>query len=120
MRDLISVKGIHGFGYHGVLEHEREYGQDFYVDVILTLDLHKASISDELLDTINYGQVCELVSAEITGPPFTLIERLAGQIGDLLLALFPQLIEVSVTVHKPQAPVSVEVLDISVTIERKR
>lgn len=120
MSDLISVKGIHGFGYHGVLEHERKNGQDFYVDVILTLDLYKASVSDELLDTINYAQVCDLVSAEIIGPPFRLIERLAGQIGDLLLALFPQLKAVSVTVHKPHAPVAVEVLDISVTIERKR
>ena len=120
MSDSISITGIHGFGYHGVLEHERLEGQDFYVDVVLTLDLTKASRSDELSETINYGQVCDLVLAEVTGPPHSLIEKLAGQISELLLANFSVLKSVRVTVHKPQAPVLVDFLDIAVTIERTR
>ena len=120
MRDQIQLTGIHGFGYHGVFEHEQKNGQDFYVDVVLELDLSIPSRSDALTDTINYGAVCDLVVAEISGPPVSLIEKLAGQIGDLLLAKYPPLKSVLVTVHKPQAPVNVEVLDIAVTIERTR
>lgn len=120
MSDQIRIAGIHGFGYHGVFEQEQKTGQDFYVDVTLQLDLSKPSQSDALADTIDYGAVCDLVVAEISGPPLSLIEKLASQIADLLLTKFPLLKAVIVTVHKPQAPVNVEILDIAVTIERAR
>lgn len=120
MSDEIRIAGIHTFGHHGVFEQERVDGQDFYVDLILRLDLSKASRNDALSDTIDYGAVCDLVVAEVSGPPVSLIEKLAGQIGDLLLARYPLLKSVLVTVHKPQAPVKAEVLDIAVTIERAR
>jgi len=120
MSDNIRINGIHSYGYHGVLAQERQQGQDFYVDLLLELDLLKASQGDCLDDTIDYSVVCELVVTEISGPPVSLIEKLAGQIGDLLLAKFPLLESVAVTVHKPQAPVSAEFLDIAVTIGRER
>jgi dihydroneopterin aldolase len=120
MSDQVQIMGIHGFGHHGVFEHEQKIGQDFYVDVILHLDLIKASRSDLLEDTIDYAEVCDLVVAEISGPPVSLIEKLAGQIGDLLLAKYALLKTVIVTVHKPQAPVDAEILDIAVAIERSR
>jgi dihydroneopterin aldolase len=120
MSDEIRIIGIHSYGYHGVFEHEQKIGQDFYVDIHLHLDLLNAAKSDSLSDTVDYSSVCEIVIAEISGPPVYLVEKLAGQIGDLLLAKFPQLKMVAVTVHKPQAPVSAEFLDISVTIERTR
>jgi len=31
MKDQIVLTGIHGFGYHGVFDHERKDGQDFFV-----------------------------------------------------------------------------------------
>ena len=36
MSDHIVLTGIHGFGYHGLFEHERKDGQDFYVAVSYT------------------------------------------------------------------------------------
>ena len=45
MSDQITLTGIHGFGYHGLFDHERRDGQDFYVDVVLELDLTAASTS---------------------------------------------------------------------------
>lgn len=120
MSDQVRIFGIHSYGYHGVFEKEQKIGQDFYVDVILHLDLSRASQSDALADTIDYGAVCDLVVTEISGPPVSLIEKLAGRIGDHLLGKYPLLRKVIVTVHKPQAPVNAEVLDIAVTIERAR
>jgi dihydroneopterin aldolase len=117
MSDQIRLVGIHGFGHHGVFEEEQRIGQDFYVDVVMEIDLSGAARSDLLKDTIDYGEVCELVVAQISAAPVALIERLAGQIGDLLFKKYPLLQKVSVTVHKPQAPVNIEFLDISVTIE---
>ncbi len=118
MADLIEIKGIKSFGYHGVLESEKITGQDFYVDVVLELDLSRASVTDDVSDTINYAEVTDLVVAQITGDPVSLIEKLAGNIADRIKATYPQAAAVSVTVHKPQAPVNAQVKDISVTLNR--
>ena len=118
MSDVITLKGIWGFGYHGVFETERASGQDFYVDVELEVDLTRASVSDDVKDTINYAEVTDLVVEEITTNPVSLIEKLAGRIAERIKATFAQAARVTVTVHKPQAPVTAVVKDISVTISR--
>jgi len=118
MPDLIEIKGIKSFGYHGVFESENIAGQDFYVDVVLELDLTRASVSDDVNDTVNYAQITDLVVEEITGERVALIEKLASRIIDRIKSSYPQIMAVSVTVHKPQAPVNAQVSDISVTITR--
>lgn len=118
MSDLINLIGIHGFGYHGVFEHEAKNGQDFYVDLEIHLDLTRASISDDLKETIDYGSLADLVVEEITGERAQLIERLAGRIADRIKDEFPQVTNIAVTVHKPSAPISAQTTDISVTITR--
>lgn len=118
MADLIEIKGIKSFGYHGVFESERITGQDFYVDISLELDLARASATDDVADTVNYAEITDLVVQEITGEPVSLIEKLAGRIADRIKAAYAQVAAVSVTVHKPQAPISAQVKDISVTIKR--
>jgi len=118
MADLIEIKGIKSFGYHGVFESENIAGQDFFVDVLLELDLTRASVSDDVTDTVNYSEIIDLVVEEITGERVALIEKLAGRIIDRIKSSYPQIMAVSVTVHKPQAPVNAQVSDISVTIKR--
>jgi dihydroneopterin aldolase len=118
MSDLITIKGIWGFGYHGVFDHEAKNGQDFFVDLEIQLDLSSASISDNLNETIDYGALTNLVVEEITGERAQLIEKLAGRIADRIKSGHPEIMKISVTVHKPKAPVASEVSDISVTITR--
>ena len=118
MSDKISLKGIWGFGYHGVFEHEAKNGQDFFVDLDISLDLSKPSKSDDLAETIDYGALADLVVEEITGERVKLIERLAGRIADRIKNQFKEIDKIAVTVHKPKAPVSAQVADISVTITR--
>jgi dihydroneopterin aldolase len=118
MSDKISLKGIWGFGYHGVFEHEAKNGQDFFVDLDISLDLSKPSKSDDLAETIDYGALADLVVEEITGERVKLIERLAGRIADRIKSGHPEITSITVTVHKPKAPVSAQTSDISVTITR--
>ena len=118
MSDLVKLTGIWGFGYHGVFDHEAKNGQDFYVDLEISLDLSAASKSDDLNDTIDYDSLADLVVEEITGERVELIERLAGRIADRIKSKFNEIHKIAVTVHKPKAPVSAQVADISVTITR--
>ncbi len=117
--DRIVLSGVRGRGHHGVFDHERRDGQDFVVDVTLRVDLEPAGRSDDLEDTVNYGEVGAAVLARIEGEPFDLIERLAAVIADDVLT-HAIVEEVTVTVHKPQAPVGVPFGDVTVSVTRQR
>ncbi len=118
MSDVISIKGIEGFGFHGVFDFEKRDGQQFTVDLEIEIDLHAASLSDALSDTVDYSLFTTIALEEIEGKSLDLIERLAGKIADRIKEVSPKVISVAVTVHKPKAPVSEKVADISVTIRR--
>lgn len=120
MSDQIVLTGIHGFGYHGLFEHERKNGQDFFVDLVLLVDLNQAANSDLIDDTVNYGSIVDLVLEEITNNPVNLIETLASRIARRVLGEHSKVNSVTVTVHKPQAPVSAKLQDISVSVTRQR
>ena len=120
MKDQIVLTRIHGFGYHGLFDHERENGQDFYVDLSLSVDLTAAAISDSIDDTVNYAEITDLVVEEITSNPVNLIEKLAARIAERVLSQHLKVISVVVTVHKPQAPVAAQLKDIAVVVARTR
>lgn len=119
MPDRIRLTGIEAFGYHGVLAGEQEEGQLFSVDVELELDLAAAAESDDIADTVDYGQLAERVHAVVEGERWNLIERLAFRVAGV--ALEDERVDaVTVTVHKPQAPIRVPFRDVSVTLQRRR
>ena len=120
MSDQIVLTGIHGFGYHGLFEHERKDGQDFFVDLALSLDLTAAAQSDAIEDTVNYAEITDLVVEEITSNPVNLIEKLAARIAERVLNQHIKVQSVVVTVQKPQAPVAAQLKDIAVVITRSR
>ena len=117
--DRITLSGIEAFGHHGVLPHEREYGQRFVVDVVLGLDLSRAGASDDLRDTVDYGALSADVAAIVGGEPVDLIETVAERIAQRCLT-DERVRTVEVTVHKPAAPVPVVAAEVSVTLHRER
>lgn len=120
MSDQIVLTGIHGFGYHGLFDQERKEGQDFFVDLTLSVDLSVAAESDEIDDTVNYAEITDLVVEEITSNPVNLIEKLASRIAERVLNQHSKVKAVTVTVHKPQAPVAAQLKDIAVIVTRSR
>jgi 7,8-dihydroneopterin aldolase/epimerase/oxygenase len=119
MLDRISIAGLRARGFHGVLAEERVTGQDFVVDAQLWLDVAPAAASDDLTLTADYGAIASRLADIVTGPPVALIETLAERLAAACLAN-PVVAEAEITVHKPEAPVSANVTDISVTIRRSR
>lgn len=115
--DTISVLGLRAFGWHGVLPEERRDGQEFIVDVHLSVDTRAAAVSDDLADTVNYADISQRVCALVSGDPVDLIETLAARIAAACL-VDQRVRSVEVTVHKPSAPVGVPFTDVAVTIRR--
>lgn len=119
MADRIKLTGIEVFAYHGVLAQEREHGQTFVVDVELSLDLAEAASSDDLADTVHYGELAQAVHDRVKEERWDLIERVAGRVAELVLE-DSRVGEVEVTIHKPSAPIEVPFSDVAVTISRSR
>lgn len=117
MSDLIALTGLRVRGFHGVLASEREQGQDFVVDVVLTVDTRAAAASDQLHDTVDYAALAERLAAVVGGEPVDLVETLAARLADSCLS-DRRVISARVTVHKPQAPIALAFDDVAVTVVR--
>jgi dihydroneopterin aldolase len=102
-----------------VLTEETALGQWFGVDVVLHLDTRAAAAADDLTRTVHYGELAERVAAVVAGEPVQLVETLAHRVADVALEPAP-VVAVDVTVHKPQAPVTVPFDDVTVQIRRWR
>lgn len=117
--DEITLTGLRVFGRHGVYEDERKVGQYFIVDFTLRVDTRRAARTDDVADTVHYGDAAQQVADIVAGEPVDLLETLAARIADALLTA-PMVETVRVTVHKPDAPIPLPFSDVSVTVERTR
>lgn len=118
--DKIILKNLGFYGYHGVEKAEKTLGQKFFIDGELYLDLTKAGKSDDVGDTVNYGEIYNLIKNIVTQQNFNLLEALAEKIASTILAGYPQVNEVVITVRKPEAPVKGIFDYFAVEIRRKR
>jgi 7,8-dihydroneopterin aldolase/epimerase/oxygenase len=117
--DHILLTGLTVRGNHGVFDFERRDGQDFVVDVDLELDTEPAARSDDLKDTVHYGELAEALAAVVGGDPVNLLETLAQRLVDVCLT-DQRVGAATVTVHKPQAPIPLQFTDVAVTVRRAR
>jgi dihydroneopterin aldolase len=117
--DRIELHGLRVRGHHGVFDHERRDGQDFVVDIVVWMDLAPAAASDDVLDTLHYGELAERVAAIVGGEPYNLIETVAARVADMVMA-DPRPSAVEVTLHKPEAPIPLDFADVAVVAYRSR
>ncbi len=120
MTDTIFIKGLVVHARHGVMKHETEVGQRFVIDLELYADLSESSRSDRLPDTTSYSNVVETATDAFKNTNYKLLERAAGAVADAILASFPRVRAVKVTVHKPHAPIAEIFEDVGVVLTRSR
>ena len=99
--DRILLEGMVFHGRHGTLPAERELGQPFVVDVELRLDLRPAGLSDDLEQTVDYGEVHRRAREIAEGEPVNLTETVAERIAAGVLEAHPPVRAVRVKVSKP-------------------
>jgi dihydroneopterin aldolase len=117
--DRIDLTGIKVWARHGVRPDEKKADQLFVVDVTVYSDTTEAAASDDLNDTVDYGSLAQSVHDLVASESHNLIETVADRVATRVLE-DPKVGRVIVTVHKPQAPMLVEVGDVSVTVDRSR
>ncbi|MGC2940387.1 2-amino-4-hydroxy-6-hydroxymethyldihydropteridine diphosphokinase [Brevibacterium sp. FAM 24638] len=115
--DRIELRGLTVRGNHGVFDFEKREGQDFVIDVTLHTSVERAAATDDLTETIHYGELAEDVAGIVEDNTFDLIETLAERIADHCLNLCEH---VEVVVHKPSAPIQRTFDDVRIRVERFR
>jgi dihydroneopterin aldolase len=117
--DRIELRGLRVAGVVGVLPEERDRPQPLEVDLDLIADLTAAGASDDLGDTIDYGDIAQVVEAVVTDSGCALLERLAHLIADAVLG-HSRVEAVTVSIRKLRPPVPVLLDTSGVTITRTR
>jgi 7,8-dihydroneopterin aldolase/epimerase/oxygenase len=119
-RVRINVTKLALFAYHGVNDEEQRIGQRFYIDMSLIIAPVSATRSDRLEDTISYEDVIHCAEDAFLEKKYRTIERAAYAVGSAIMEQFPTIQNLSVTVHKPSAPVAAIFDDVAVTVDFSR
>lgn len=117
--DEIRIEQLELFGNHGVFPEENKLGQRFHLSAILFTDTRKAGHTDEITDSIHYGEVCHRIKELFEQNTFRLLERAAEFICEQLLLEYSLLRGLTLTIEKPWAPIGLPLKTVSVTITRK-
>lgn len=121
MTQKIQIKGLRVYGYHGVLDHEREEGQYFFVDATIKVDADRASSTDDISNTVSYAEIAELISENVRNNPVNLLETLAQRLAnEVLFAASPWAKKVKIKVSKPDAPIDLYFDTVAVIAKAKR
>ena len=118
-RDHIYVNGLRLMALVGVLPHEREGEQPVQVDIDLEVDLAEAGLTDNLVDTANYGAIAEAVSEVVRMSSDVLLERLVARIAERCLQ-FDHVEVADVRLTKLRPPIAENLDSTAVRIVRSR
>ncbi|HDT12043.1 MAG TPA: dihydroneopterin aldolase [Candidatus Marinimicrobia bacterium] len=115
--DIIRLKNMVFYGFHGVEEHEKEWGGRFEVDLELHCDLNEAIETDKLHDTVNYENIYALIHQLVTSRKYYLIEALAGEMCRSVKEKYPKVHKVTARVRKPNVPIKgvLDTVEVEVT-----
>ncbi len=106
--DKIIIKGLKLFAYHGVNPEEKVDGQNFYLDITVTLDAHKAKKTDDVNDTVSYAKIVKTVRAVFCEKSYDLIEAAAYNVCVRVLQEYSMLESITVLLKKPEAPIKAD------------
>ncbi|WAA09465.1 dihydroneopterin aldolase [Fervidibacillus albus] len=118
--DRIYLIGMQFYGYHGVFPEENKLGQSFIVDLTIELDLSKAGKTDDVADTVNYGNLFSTCKTIVEGERYKLLETVAEKIAHTVLSDEPMIQACTVKVIKPNAPIPGQFHSAAVEITRKK
>ena len=119
-RDRIRIVDLEVFANHGVFPEENALGQKFVISADLYTDTRKAGKTDDLTDSVHYGEASAFISLYLKKHTFKLLESAAENLAEELLIKYPLLQEIRLEIKKPWAPIRQSLKTVSVEIRRGR
>jgi 7,8-dihydroneopterin aldolase/epimerase/oxygenase len=115
----VELRGLSIYTHHGVSDAEREIGQRLEFDVTFDVPDCDAVLTDRLEDTVDYGEVCDIVALAATERSYRTLERLGQVIAERLMERYG-CESVRVRATKPEPPLPVSVQEVGVEVSRDR
>lgn len=114
-QSYIILREVRFHAFHGVMPQERKVGADFTVSLRVGVDLSLPAESDDVVDTLNYATLYEVVKQQMEIPS-QLLEHVAGRVGKAVMDTFPQVTGVDVTLTKLNPPMGADCAGASVEL----
>ena len=116
---IIRVNNIKLYAYHGCFEEEAKIGSEYRVDIKVKADLKKSSITDELVDTVDYVQLNYIVKQEMAIRS-KLLEEVAQRILTRIFNEIEFVKKAKVSVAKINPPIGGNVEEVVIILSKKR
>jgi dihydroneopterin aldolase len=114
----VEISGLSLFTHVGVTSAEREVGQRLLFDIRIDVGESDATETDRIEDTIDYGDVCQLVALVAQQRNYKTLERLCTVVADRIIEDFDAE-AVWVKAAKPEPPIPLPVEEVSVEVWRE-
>ena len=115
----VLVNGLEITGHHGVTDDERAQGCRLKIDVCAEVD-GSADETDEISDTVDYGELAALVLKVSDSGSYRTLERLAKAFFEEAFKQFPSLLSLQVQIVKLDPPVPFAVGSLGVRLKMVR
>lgn len=86
--DIVFIEQLEVITTIGVYDWEQEIKQKLILDIEMAHDNRPAGRSDDVADALDYAQVSQAVIEHIESGRFLLVERVAEEIAELIMARF--------------------------------
>ncbi len=116
--DAIIIEGLKVDTVVGCFNWERQIIQPLMLDLTIRTKLEQAAQSDELEDTLNYAEICEISARVIQDAQPKLIEHAAKLVLDALFATFESVESIMITIRKPA--IIAQANSVGIRLERHR
>ena len=118
--DSIKIKDLEVYANHGVLSEENNLGQKFYISAELFLNFDKAIEKDDINFSVNYSDVCNIITKYMQENTFNLIESAANNLIFEIMDIYPIVDGIIIELKKPWAPIRLSLETVSVKMKRFR
>jgi dihydroneopterin aldolase len=115
----VELHGLSIYTHHGVSDAEQEIGQRLEFDISFDVPDCDAMFTDRIEDTVDYGQVTDIVALAATERSYRTLERLAQVVGERLMERYGcEAVRVRAAKPEPPLPLSIQEVAVEITQER--
>ena len=105
MQNIIRLKKVSFYAYHGVFQQEKDMGGKFEADIDIYTDFSNAAVRDKLVSTIDYEAVYKMIISISESKKYFLIETLAMRIVDEIFSRFSAIQQIAIRIRKNNPPI---------------
>jgi dihydroneopterin aldolase len=115
----VDLRGLSIYTHHGVTDAEQEIGQRLEFEIAFDVPDCDAVLTDRIDDTVDYGEVCDIVALAATERSYRTLERLAQVVGQRLMERYG-CESVRVRASKPEPPLPLAIQEVGVEVVQER